>query len=76
MRVVCNDVIPADVLLLHSSDVDGRCFIETSNIDGETNLKQRTVVQRHWGLDKVILMFCCLLAELGEGTMRIAKSYF
>ena len=53
VRVVCNDVIPADMLLLHSSDVDGRCFIETSNIDGESNLKQRAVVKRHWSLDTV-----------------------
>ncbi|XP_076808576.1 phospholipid-transporting ATPase VD-like isoform X3 [Clavelina lepadiformis] len=48
VRVVCNSVIPADLLLLHSSDADGICFIETSNIDGESNLKQRMVVKRHW----------------------------
>merc|ERR1712066_818992 len=39
-----NDVIPADLLLLKSSDKKGICFIETANIDGETNLKQRRVV--------------------------------
>nr|XP_026696595.1 probable phospholipid-transporting ATPase VD isoform X1 [Ciona intestinalis] len=49
VRVVCNSVIPADVLLLHSSDPDGICFIETSNLDGESNLKQRMVVKKHWG---------------------------
>lgn len=43
VRLYCNGVIPADILLLHSSDENGNCFIETSNIDGETNLKQRTV---------------------------------
>ena len=51
IRVKCNDFIPADLLLLHSSDEHGFCFIETSNIDGESNLKQRNVVKRHWGKD-------------------------
>jgi phospholipid-transporting ATPase len=34
--------MPADVVVLCSSNGDG-CFIETSNIDGETNLKIREV---------------------------------
>lgn len=39
-----NEIIPADMLLLYSSDQRGVCYIETANLDGETNLKQRQVV--------------------------------
>ncbi|XP_051275210.1 phospholipid-transporting ATPase VB [Dicentrarchus labrax] len=41
VRVVCNEIVPADLLLLHTSDPSGVCHIETSNLDGETNLKLR-----------------------------------
>ncbi|KXS09048.1 phospholipid-translocating P-type ATPase [Gonapodya prolifera JEL478] len=33
---------PADMVLLSSAIDDGTCFIETSDLDGETNLKRRT----------------------------------
>lgn len=45
VRLRCNETIPADILLLSSSDPDGLCHIETANLDGETNLKQRQVVR-------------------------------
>ncbi|XP_026503733.1 probable phospholipid-transporting ATPase VD isoform X2 [Terrapene carolina triunguis] len=45
IRLSCNEIIPADLVLLYSTDPDGICHIETASLDGETNLKQRQVVR-------------------------------
>ncbi|KAL9131949.1 MAG: hypothetical protein Q9217_000229 [Psora testacea] len=41
VRIYNNDQIPADVVILSTSDPDGACYVETKNLDGETNLKVR-----------------------------------
>ncbi|CAG9563354.1 unnamed protein product [Danaus chrysippus] len=38
-----NEAVPADMVLLHSSNQSGLCYLDTCNLDGETNLKQRMV---------------------------------
>jgi len=40
-----NEQIPADVVVLASSNDKGICFIETASLDGETNLKQRQALK-------------------------------
>ncbi|KAL9045041.1 MAG: hypothetical protein Q9214_001868, partial [Letrouitia sp. 1 TL-2023] len=41
VRIYNEDQIPADVVILSTSDPDGACYVETKNLDGETNLKVR-----------------------------------
>ncbi|OWZ64894.1 hypothetical protein AYX14_06362 [Cryptococcus neoformans] len=36
-----NEQVPADVIVLSTSNADALCFVETKNLDGETNLKIR-----------------------------------
>ena len=36
--------VPADTILLHTSDASGTCFIHTNQLDGETDWKLRVAV--------------------------------
>lgn len=46
--IVClhsHDEAPADIFILSTAEEEGRCFVETCNLDGETNLKRRCSIQ-------------------------------
>ena len=45
VRLYNDDEIPADIVVLSTSDPDGACYVETKNLDGETNLKVRQALQ-------------------------------
>ncbi|MCJ1436635.1 hypothetical protein MMC27_006015 [Xylographa pallens] len=45
VRIYNDDPIPADIVILSTSDPDGACYVETKNLDGETNLKVRNALQ-------------------------------
>lgn len=40
-----NEQVPADVVILSTADPEGMCYVETKNLDGETNLKPRRAVR-------------------------------
>ena len=52
-----NDRVPADVVLLRTSDASGTCFIRTDQLDGETDWKLRVAVPacQKLGSDKELL---------------------
>ena len=41
VKIYDNEPIPADIVLCCTSEEEDVCFIETKNLDGETNLKSR-----------------------------------
>ena len=45
IRIYNDDELPADVIVLSTSDADGACNVETKNLDGETNLKVRQALR-------------------------------
>jgi phospholipid-translocating ATPase len=45
VRIYNDDELPADVVILSTSDHDGACYVETKNLDGETNLKVRQALR-------------------------------
>lgn len=45
VRVVNNQEVPADLLILATSDEDAACYVETKNLDGETNLKVKQAMK-------------------------------
>jgi phospholipid-translocating ATPase len=70
-----HETVPADLVVLKSSGENGTAYIETANLDGETNLKQRqalketqsqlediTALSRYHGMCLTPLFFNCLSA--------------
>lgn len=59
VKVEENQFFPADMILLYSSGPKGICYIETKNLDGETNLKHKVA-------NKEVMAYCPNQAACGE----------
>ncbi|KAK6928340.1 P-type ATPase, C-terminal [Dillenia turbinata] len=45
VKIFKDDYFPADIVLLSSSYEDGICYVDTKNLDGETNLKLKHALE-------------------------------
>lgn len=43
VKVNDTEQFPCDLIVIHSSDTKGNLYVETKGLDGETNLKIKTV---------------------------------
>ena len=39
VKVKADEIIPCDLVLLYANTAERKCYIQTANLDGETNLK-------------------------------------
>lgn len=55
VKLMSREQIPADCVLLVSSEPAGRAYVETSGLDGETNLKTKQAKESLWNEQGVII---------------------
>ncbi|CEP15325.1 hypothetical protein [Parasitella parasitica] len=69
------DSLPADAVLLSTSDKEGLCFVETKDLDGETNLKPRSSIpqSRHIQSGADCLNECHFYLEAGSPSPDLYK---
>ena len=41
IKVMEDELIPADIIIVNATNPKGICYVETKNLDGETNLKTK-----------------------------------
>ncbi|XP_066939381.1 phospholipid-transporting ATPase VD [Macrobrachium rosenbergii] len=71
VHLSCNEIIPADIVVLNSSDDYGICYIESSNLDGESNLKQRQCIKGLGMDDRFEVSKFDFRMEVGAPTTKI-----
>lgn len=48
IKVEQDGFFPADMIVVKSTEDEGVCYVETKNLDGETNLKDKKVPKDLW----------------------------
>jgi phospholipid-translocating ATPase len=76
VKIKNNDSIPVDIVILSTSDSDGACYVETKNLDGETNLKIKQALKcSHNDLKSVDDLARCKFWLESEGPKSNLYSY-
>uniref|UniRef100_A0A8C1X8S7 Phospholipid-transporting ATPase n=1 Tax=Cyprinus carpio TaxID=7962 RepID=A0A8C1X8S7_CYPCA len=71
VRLKKNEFIPADILLLSSSNPNSLCYVETAELDGETNLKFKMGLKVTDELSSVVSFSALIMCE--EPNNRLDK---
>lgn len=66
MRVKKNNFFPADLVFLSSSNAEGSCYVETMNLDGETNLKNKKCLEKTQVCQDLLLVASSILPPSWE----------
>ena len=66
VKVTKNETFPCDLVLVSSSNANGKCFVMTANLDGETNLKPlfASKVTKDCDTPELISNLVCQVCEL------------
>ncbi|KAI9363507.1 hypothetical protein DFJ73DRAFT_792883 [Zopfochytrium polystomum] len=71
--IVKGEKLPVDAIVLSTSYDDGTCFVETAELDGETNLKRRTAINAlsHYTKPEDIAQLKIIFASLSMSNMLL-----
>ena len=58
IKVEENHYFPADLLIVESTGQDGLCYVETKNLDGETNMKHKIQASKIASIDSYRTIQC------------------
>ena len=59
-----NDSFPTDLIVLGTSLPNGVCYIETSSLDGEKNLKAKSTLKETQDLFSSLSGFCASMIKV------------
>lgn len=63
-------MVPADTLLVYSSNDTGIAYVDTLNLDGETNLKDKTAVLENYEDRKMVLINGLVKSEFANENLE------